>query len=593
MTFLSKQSVRISTIFCAVAFFYFLACLRPIADFDFWYHLVIGNKVLNEFSIPSHEFYVYTALSENSLFTALGFDVLMASIWNLGGVYAVNISYALLFSLIFFTPFAVSSIFLARCQNIRDPINLTSTRSLLLNGTVAFCICCVFYFLNERANYRPEAFLYLTASFYLAYVTLQKNAKEKFAILGSRIFAFLLVIFLSNVHSTAPILIYFVVAADLFGGPAASKPISAKRLLSSTAFLCLLLGCSFLNPNGSDQSYLQIKSNWSTLAYGLTHPSIQSHGTSNQTVQFLNAEYLSVLDAKQLPSYIILSILAAITLILSKNKKFAFFTLAPFLVISFLHCRYLGLLAFTLIWTLPLAAGQALLDRIHSSPIEIARSVALGLLLVTLAAPFAYALSTGIFGFGIYASKFPERSYLAITHSPQFQQAENSNVFAFFHLGSYLASQNSRIHIPIDGHFVLPTSAFDKYNRVIVSKDEWLAHFREYDVKFALLPAALPVSCELLQPSYYIAQNPEWKIISSEPAGLTFEKRISPPDQTDKVRDARSYWLSAYLELQSALVSGNCLFSRDRAIDFAETAKRNFLSADAELKKLTKRQTYP
>ena len=81
--------------------FFFALSLRQLVDEDVWFQLLTGQETVRTLAVPRTEFYIYSALSEPSLFVGWLWGLWLYLAWLAGGYTAVSIFGALVWGAIF------------------------------------------------------------------------------------------------------------------------------------------------------------------------------------------------------------------------------------------------------------------------------------------------------------------------------------------------------------------------------------------------------------------------------------------------------------------------------------------------------------
>src|SRR5438094_10665680 len=80
----------------AVLGFLSVLLLRQVSDPDIWCYLVVGREIANTLAIPTHEFYLFPAIGEPGMFSALGYGMMHYGAYWLAGYAGVAVVNALL-----------------------------------------------------------------------------------------------------------------------------------------------------------------------------------------------------------------------------------------------------------------------------------------------------------------------------------------------------------------------------------------------------------------------------------------------------------------------------------------------------------------
>lgn len=456
---------------------------RQFSDPDIWFHLVIGREIFERGAIPATEFHVFPALGEAAHYPAAGYDLLQYLLHLLGGRPALVVFNALLS--------------MATLYALHRALSVQHAR--VAPGWTALALAIAFCGLNPRFVYRPETLLYFA-------VALELWALERWLAdpRWPRLMCLpLLAGVLANLHSTA-IFVPLVFGAYLLhwlmhahaahrarGGP--WLPAGLPAVLG--AFL-LTTGATLLNPYGLDQL--------TVLLAGL--------GSGGSAL----VEYLPVHRTEYLPHFILLVVAILAGALLGRGLRACDALVAlGFGLLAFLSARNIALLA--------LAAFMPLARGLHAFGERAAREAR-----ARMAAPVAFVVALAVFvaatldektwGFGVDDEIVPVAGSRLLK-----SQLAAGNVFNFFHFGGYLAWELGRdFRVAIDGHFVRPSAAHELHNRFFRADPGWSSIAARFDVRAIVTPATLSYSGTLIPLVEVLARDPRWRLVSVEPAGLSF-----------------------------------------------------------------------
>lgn len=124
----------------------------------------------------------------------------------------------------------------------------------------------------------------------------------------------------------------------------------------------------------------------------------------------------------------------------------------------------------------------------------------------------------GGWGIGIRPGVFTEEAVELIR-----RVSARGNVMNFYSLGGHLAwALGPRYRLAVDGHFVRPSFALDYHDRVMRADPDWEALLARFDVGVVVTPATLPFSGALIPLVERLAEDPRWRLVNFEDAGLMF-----------------------------------------------------------------------
>ena len=541
--------------------FTFLISIRPVADFDIFFQMLIGKETLDNFQIPREEFYIFPALGERAHFSGWAFGVLYHIAYTLNGFKGMSILNALIWGLALF--------FILKAALIGAKNKIGVLGSIIVS---LFALAFVYADFIPRTLMRAEStlFLFWAISIYI-YAKLNKKLYElkdvpsfvnykglklndlkenpwTILILTFPVFAFIL----SWVHTTAIFMIFFLFAI-LFN-------ISGKKILNlmnknkinvvdgwQIIIPCAIICCiimSLLNPYGLTQGLPHIEA----LINRISSPDNGSSAGSG-SVGMINVEYAKVLDTGQANAFIIYFIVSILVIFINKGRRlFDAMILITMASLAYLHSRNMGLFAFSLIE--PLAVSLSIIVALIKEKIILKllkeKSIYLFLLLIpiffTLTIFSIYKQSTNSqmgLGAGIKDEMFP----VGCIEELNKRYPDGTNVFNFHHLGSYISwASNGKLKSTIDGHFTAPTKAWGVYTDLYFSKkDDLIKKLDRNEIKAAILPSIVPFVAGYVPAAAYLFQSSDWKIINQDKSGLCFV-RLNKNESKDSSLNNNLYW---------------------------------------------------
>ncbi len=484
---------------------FFVLFLHAIEDPDIWFHMTIGRAVLEQGTVPTEEFYVFTRLGDASEFHEWGFGLIYHIVYEVGG----------LNGLIFFNALigALTVFFLFLTVRLRD-ISIAVALSAVAVG---------FWLMEFRFVQRPENFLYLAIA-----ITLYSAERYR----QTSNWRYLMIVpivglVLSQIHPSV-IMLGLVLGTYLVEAILRKKPnlIQAGQL---GAIIIATLLLSLLNPYGLEQLILPVKF------------SLQSEFLQN-FVEFLPA--LSTGYA-----YRFITALLIITLLIiafSLNRLREKFSLAEWLILiaftwlAYLHVRDIALLGIALV--LPLATAIAsIVKPVKYQYIIAAFLVVFAALDTARSRPHFLTFDVNRFLTPVSGAEIIEK----YSRSP--------NILNFYHLGNYLAWRLHATHkVIIDGRNFQDNKSITLHDSLLSADFGWENTLARYDIDTIVTPATLPYSGNFIALPFKLVRNPRWVMINREPAGIVFMRRDRIPAHVN-ILPERELWQQAKAELETTL----------------------------------------
>lgn len=512
-------------------------------------------------SLPATEFYVFGAKGEPALFSAWGYDFFAFMAFRLGHAF-LNFLQAFLFSLPLWVFFLTGK---------QAPTKEEFYWRLLL--TVLIGVICAFpYWL--RIYYRPEVTYYAIAALSLALARQRLIGGIKIDVLNIGMIALL-----GNLHTTAPILAFVLLVVRTAGAPDESIKIRSGNLHYGALRACLYGAAIFLNPYGQEQALNQILSNFESIKAYVGAVAANSGGISGQPGGSANLEYLPSFEVGYGTYWIILVSFAALAASISRNKLSSALLCVPFMVMSFLHNRYVGLLAFQCVVMgsyLVNGAAERLSGRDIGKQISDAKAIALALLL--LAVPLLNSLADGSWGLGDGSGKgiFPERGLNKIQVLEKEGSLKSKKLFSFWHMGPWIVwNLGQGWSVAMDGHFTKQTKASVLYEEILNGADSLDIMDRE-NVSVAFLPSVVPYMGAPVPLANKLARSDKWKLVSSEPAGMFFARVAVPSGMQEKEKEYATYLAGLMNEAKRIYLSSPVLVAKKTSLETMKNAETAF-----------------
>jgi hypothetical protein len=456
--------------------------LREIADPDIWGYLVVGREMASTLAIPPREFYLFPAVGEPAMFSALGYSLLHYGAYTLAGYPGMAV---------------VNALLVAGALTVLTSVAGRRKASALEWPVLVWVLAGAYACLHFRTFYRPESTLYL-------FLALEICLLERWLDDGNaRRLLWLPVLSwgIAQMHTTAILLVlvygayvcHWALEADWT--PVSS---SARRAALLIGVGAAMLALPILNPNGIEQVLLLVR-------------------TAREQNEIV--EYLPIWSTPYRWHFVGLAFVAATAWLLSPERRYVDgLLLMGFGWLAFRYNRNLGL--FALVAIVPV--GRSLVHHAAAAYAAIApwsrRWIAGGVMALGVAALVGVTSHGGGWGIGIRPGVFTEEAVELIR-----RVSARGNVMNFYSLGGHLAwARGPRYRLAVDGHFVRPSFALDYHDRVMRADPDWEALLARFDVGVVVTPATLPFSGALIPLVERLAEDPRWRLVNFEDAGLMF-----------------------------------------------------------------------
>lgn len=513
--------------------------LRQISDPDIWFNLLVGREIVDRGSIPTQEFYLFPALGEAATFSAWGFGLLH----YLAFVAAGYAGMALLNSLLIAA--ALTLIVRAALPQERQPLDWA-----LLLCVVAAAYAC----LDFRLSYRPESTLYL-------FLGLEILLLERWLADG-RLRPLLLLPLLgwgiTQLHTTAVLLVLAFGAYLchwLVEKLRNADRLRGMQLLQLASIFIAMALLPLLNPNGVPQV---------TALFRVLGESAAS-----------NVEYLPVWQTPYRWHFLALACAAGLAWLLTPGRRLVdALLLLGFGWLAYRYVRNLGLLA--LVAVIPLTRALVFArSRLRFAPGSVAaRALAMALAILGASSLTAVSWASGNWGIGIRDNVFFTKAVETIR-----QVSPGGNVMNFFHHGAYLVwALGPNYRAAVDGHFVRPSYADSYHDRVMRADPDWQALLARYDVSIIVTPATLPYSGYPIPLVERLAEDPRWRLLGVEAAGLLFVHERLAAGMT--ALDKRQVWQQMQGEGERLLLDYPGHPQALRVVELAQRRLRDFAGAE-------------
>ena len=487
---------------------FLILSIRGASDFDLWFQLLAGYEFLNTLQIPKAEFYIYSS-TESTIFGGWGYGVISAIFYKIGGILLLTIINAMYWGIIFL--FLYKALFILKKENINN---------FKFFSIVCIVLGLIYIPLATRSVFRAEVFSYIFLSFYYYLFILQKwNSSDSKQNQTKNYFFFFTGIapgVLALIHTTSILLIYTAFCFFLLRLLAiknGNKLNKQELSIWATSLSCALI-IPFCNPNGIVQvapfllEWIEyIKSG------GIVESIKNTHSIATATGLQEYAPSFSVSWAQ--PMMILILCFYILSIFFSKQKMFTILIATPFVLGALMHVRMIGFAALTL--TIPI---YSLLEcNINNFNITKFKTILISVIMSVLLILYTYF--GGLFGYGLSEKFYPLKAMEILK-----QQKSGTNIFNFFHLGSWFAFELGKgWKVAVDGHFLKSGIAQKHYYKILNMEDGWEKELKDYNVNVIILPPNVPFANKKIPLTRAIYGNPEWQIISNDQTGFMFIRK--------------------------------------------------------------------
>lgn len=508
MRLLSKEALVLFGVLFAIS-------LRQVADYDVFFHMVVGREVVRQMTLPAEEFYVLLMQGQPAEFYEWGFGVVYYLVHQAAGPVGMSLFNSLM---------AAAALTLVIAAGLRRESR----------WWVAFIVAApLLWWMYFRLVFRPEMLLFL-------FVAIEIFLMERF--LRAPDFRLLapmpaLAWFLAQCHPSSLILMAVFGAYGLQAVIQAGPAERMRQAVSVGATGLLMALVALLNPYGINQILLPFSfaADRELLENVVEfQPSLQS--PLRWTFIAVAAAMLAALAA---PSRRVVDILLVLV----------------FGILALNYVRNLAL--FTLVGAVPLTRG---IDWLTS---RLDRRMSIAVALAAAAVMFTLPIKHGPWGIGIHQQTFPDVSvdFLA-RHHPE------GNILNFFRLGSYLRWRLDETYpIFVDGRNYSFNVAMRAHRRVFAATPGWRDEISGLNISVVVTPATIRHSGELIPLVAELADDPAWDLVAVEPAALTFLRADMLTDLPR--RNKQEVWRHAIEGATWALSNNPYADSAQQTIDLA------------------------
>lgn len=457
------------------------ALLKKIADYDIWYHLVVGREIARSWHLPAREFYVYTMLGSPAGFHEYGFDLLFFAVHSLFGERGMSV----------FNAAIGATTLIVICLAARIRRDGPFLEVLLLAPLL--------WIVEYRLVYRAEAFLYLALA--VEIYLLERHAVE------SRLRWLLplpaVAILLTNIHPSCVILL--IVMAAYYAQALVDHARALRDIPSlSVGFAAVLVATALASAVNS---------------YGFTQLLLPLQFAGQTRLLSATAEFAPTLGTPHGPILIGLCMAGILALVVRRERRVVDgLVLLFFAILAFRHVRNVAL--FALASYVPVTRGlEDLRMRIPGLTTRVARVLGAACALGVLGLSAALAARAPVWGAGVVPGMFPEKAATLIaTRKPA------GRLFNYPHLGGYLAWRLYDDYlVAADGRrYYGWDRSLEIADAVFGAREGYEGILQDYGVTMIATPGIVQVEGSLVPLVPILDRDDGWALVSSEPADLLF-----------------------------------------------------------------------
>lgn len=551
--------------FCLILLAIFVGTLRGMDDPDLWYQLLAGREFIENHIVPHTDFYVYAGQNAPQMFGGWGFGTIYQFFVKSFGFASSSFLNSAIWCLAFFMGIS------AGIMRTREKIDQLTTPQWFSISVVAMLL---FIAISPRVGMRAESTIWLGwSAMLLLYERCRQQNKIHIFLFGAPFISW----GVSMLHTGGFLLLgVFLICFFLENK---HQKLSKKDWLSwiaSFSFVCLL---PVINPNGLDQSYIQLRGIVDLLLNAnIQIPSTQTIQTATPAVaRFDNLEYLPIWDARaslQWPLFALASVsLCLVAFNYKKNSKFELFTCFIFFLMAAIHTRGLGFACLAIL-TPACSAAVGVGDKSKA----LSNLTFKTLFPILLVIPLGYSAAIGRLSI---QGEFPMMKIANVIKTGKPQGAniftmESGHQLAYFLGEKYKVSSTS--------HTLIANAKLDEHvKNVMLDPTKWEEEFKKYNVEFVCLPLYVPTGgggAFYYLPNELVVRN-NWVFHPSDTTCNLFEKvtddKLLTPEQVQQ--QTLSYLQNLYIISEVSYRSQGDLIGKD----VAEQAKKNIDQIKAEI----------
>lgn len=492
--------------------------MRGITDPDIWTHLTIGREVFRLRGIPSAEFYVAPLAGQPGHFNEWGYGVVLYLIELTGGITALAVFNAAIAAATFTLLFDI----LRR----------------RLNGNLWLALPCVLlgvWIADFRLNFRPEMLMYLAVFASLWGMERYRQTPRirwLLPLMGAGLI-------LPQFH---PSILLCLIVVGAHSIEYLHRPQTRRYFFEVLGAALVAVVLANFNPYGFEQIILPIK-------FALDAPLISGI-----------TELLPALQTEVAPQFIVSAAIAlfGFTLTRQRSRVGDVLLVAVFGWLAYQHARNVAL--FGLLALLPLASGLA---RIQG---KFAGKWGVAVALIALALVGSHSVKASKWGVGIDLAGTPVKAGKILS-----EMDLKGPVLGFFHLGNYLAwTLYPKTKVIADARHFGFNESIRLHDHLFSALDGWESEVREAKISAVVTPMTMPYSGEFVPLALALLRSPDWSLVASEEAGLTF---LPIGTYRGPVLPANAAWDRALTELKLNLGEYPDSAVTKKNLEFASMAK--------------------
>jgi hypothetical protein len=488
-----------------------LLLIKRIGSYDIWYHMVIGRKIFENFSIPKTEFFLYPILGEETSFHEWGFGFLFYTAHRWFGFWGMSILHALIGGGTLYLFYRAAEV-----DRRNNPLAIMFLSVILI---------LVYY----RLIYRPEIVLFLCLGFEIYLL-------EKFALdmrwkvlLPIPVLSF----FLSNFHpSVFFLLLVFGFYIIQFSWVAYRNHIPQSRILGiSVSFLFASILTSLINPYGIQQVILPF-----------------SYMQSGELLKSVN-EYLPTLTTTLKWPFIAICSVSFLVLVFQKNRRPVDWLL--FVFFGYLGLKYVRNVAlFGLVMYIPVVRGfDQLTAGVPFFASNIGKKILWSSACLAVGIAATVILQQGKWGAGPNLQRFPDEAVRVIK-----EVEPPGRIMNYYDTGGYLAWKlYDEYRVFIDGRRYDMDKITKLHNRIFFKGDpQWEQILARYHVSTIVTRATARFTGQLIPLVAYLYIDDDWVLSAVEPWYYLFVRREAIKDWGDvPVLDKKIIWQMVIKETEA------------------------------------------
>lgn len=513
-----------------------ITCITKISDYDFWWHLALGEEVYQQGHLYTFDKFSYTFQGENQFTSEWFANLLIYLSYHLGGLWGTNILKVFIIILSFVFIF----------------LTLKTISANKKTELYAFIITLLFllFSIRFRLFIRPYIFSYLFFSVFI-FILAHYDKNKKFRILYLLPLIELLWANISVGAIFGPILLAFFILGNTVK--------NGNGILRLLVLLAVTVISAVINPDTYKIYYLPL----SALLHDPYKMTLGEH-------QPITAQILWGYGLRYTFGYQILFLGAAVYLLLLKGWRNIYYliTFLAFFIVSLFHVRMIDFFSF-FACTLFFMATNRLLEKIEPlilSKKTLLDSIVFGSLL--LIAFLVAGSKTYAFGIGTKENQFPEKAL-------SFLKKENLNVRIFnsYAYGGYIMWSAPEYKVFIDGRQrdLYSPEFYNAYFEMLHNAKSWALAEQKWMFDCAILDYDLKDRRFPL----HLNNNPNWSVVYWDNSSAVYLKKTTDNLQTInkyeyKITKPNFYdfsYVNRYLQSKETALSALAQIDKEIAIN--------------------------